>query len=399
MINFFYIIITSFFIELIIGGPGFWTIFGLSVRKLLFFISFLTLILLTLSRVINIKKNDYIYLCFLFLFLIAWAAIIPILREGNLAFSFAEGLPLLYLAFSILLINFYKKNPQAWSSQRLIFFYLIQSIALISILIWVLGTINPLLDAPIKFIVHNYFSLGASDKIPGIYVGLMDDGFFRVLWITHISFLPMLFISLYYQKNISALIFMIAIFATYTRAFWIVLFILLIFLFLRDIFFKRNFLGRRLIMSSLFLSIILLPIYAEFVIILIDRLIALLYDESSSVRITQSIALFNEWQKHPLIGNGFGSYADFNSSSSAPYSYELTYLGLLMKLGLVGFLTLFLLFAYHINYTKELSNKRMCNFFGILSILAVSFTNPYLINFVGLGFISMLIIEYNYDEK
>ena len=70
-----------------------------------------------------------------------------------------------------------------------------------------------------------------------------------------------------------------------------------------------------------------------------------------------------------------------------------------MKLGIVGFIILNGLFFYHINFFSTFSNKQICIVFGILSILSVSFTNPYLINFVGLGFISLLLIEYNYVEE
>ena len=391
--------LTIFFIELIIGGPGFWTLFGFSFRKLVFALCFFGLLLLTLGKQISLKKSDYIYLSFLALYLIAWMFIIPIFKGGNLSYSISDGLPLIYLAFALFLFNFYQNNYKVWRTQRIIIFFLLQAIALITILIWTIGTLYPSLNVPIQFVVNNYFSFGTASKVPSIYVGLMPDGFYRVLWITHIAFLPMLFLTLFYRKYLSTFIFAFAIFATYTRAFWLVLFVFIIFLLMRDILFRKKVFGKRVIFSASILFVFLIPVLGELFLILSNRLEALLFDASASIRVIQLDALLEGWQSAPLFGNGFGASVEYSRNSLLPYSYELTYVALLMKLGIVGFIILNGLFFYHINFFSRFSNKQICIVFGILSILSVSFTNPYLINFVGLGFISLLLIEYNYVEE
>ena len=391
--------LTIFFIELIIGGPGFWTLFGFSIRKLVFTICFFGLLLLTLGKQISLKKSDYIYLSFLVLYLIAWMFIIPIFKDGNLSYSISDGLPLIYLGFALFLFNFYQNNYEVWRIQRLIIFFLLQVIALITILIWMIGTMYPSLNVPIQFVVNNYFSFGTASKVPSIYVGTMPDGFYRVLWITHIAFLPMLFITLLYKKYLSTLLFAFAIFATYTRAFWLVLFVFLIFLFMRDILFRKKVLGKRVIFSTTILFVFLIPFLGEFFLILSDRIEALFYDTSASIRVIQLDALLEGWKSAPLFGNGFGASVEYSRNSLSPFSYELTYVALLMKLGIVGFIILNGLFFYHINFFSRFSDKQICIVLGILSILSVSFTNPYLINFVGLGFISLLLVEYNYIEE
>lgn len=65
---------------------------------------------------------------------------------------------------------------------------------------------------------------------------------------------------------------------------------------------------------------------------------------SVSVREQQIPALLDEIEKHPFIGNGFGSFAYIIRSKERPFMYEVDFLAVIMKLGIVAGLVYF--FAY-----------------------------------------------------
>jgi len=61
-------------------------------------------------------------------------------------------------------------------------------------------------------------------------------------------------------------------------------------------------------------------------------------EASSSARFLQASSLWGAFTDSPLIGHGLGSTVDVVRSHDMPWAYELSYLALLMNVGLVGFL-------------------------------------------------------------
>lgn len=118
---------------------------------------------------------------------------------------------------------------------------------------------------------------------------------------------------------------------------------------------------------------------------------------SDTIRLAQFNILKEMWIVKPLFGWGFGAYAkDFVRDINKPYSYELTYVAYLMKLGIVGlFFYAFIIFRLMSKCHKQwrISGKafyKAC-FYGVLSLLFCNFTNPY-INVGTIGFVMLLLV-------
>ncbi|WP_341582333.1 hypothetical protein [Marinobacter metalliresistant] len=61
-------------------------------------------------------------------------------------------------------------------------------------------------------------------------------------------------------------------------------------------------------------------------------------EASSGERFKQAASLWEKFSESPVVGHGFGSTVDVVRSHDTPWAYELSYLALLMNVGLVGFL-------------------------------------------------------------
>jgi O-antigen ligase len=61
-------------------------------------------------------------------------------------------------------------------------------------------------------------------------------------------------------------------------------------------------------------------------------------EASSGARFTQAASLWGAFTESPLIGHGLGSTVDVVRSHDTPWAYELSYLALLMNVGIIGFL-------------------------------------------------------------
>ena len=107
------------------------------------------------------------------------------------------------------------------------------------------------------------------------------------------------------------------------------------------------------------------------------------YDsESDDIRIKQFNALIGKFFESPLLGNGLGSYAESCiRDPEMPYAYELTYVASLMKNGLIGFT---LIYGGYLVMLIRICNKNKgdINLYavigGIISLMLVSMTNPYI---------------------
>lgn len=124
------------------------------------------------------------------------------------------------------------------------------------------------------------------------------------------------------------------------------------------------------------------------------------YDsDSDGVRIQQFKALMDKFMESPILGNGIGSYAErCIRNDEFLYAYELTYVGYLMKFGLLGFLLIFGTYAAMILrlYRK---NKEDLQFHAVLggtiSLLLINITNPY----VNVSLLIFLTIVFVWNQK
>jgi hypothetical protein len=114
-------------------------------------------------------------------------------------------------------------------------------------------------------------------------------------------------------------------------------------------------------------------------------------------RRTQLPALVDAWREHPWLGQGFGASARVIRSVESPFSYEVVPLALLMKMGLIGVagVALFWAAVLHAVVRARASAPRpaLAALGGLVALLVASATNPYFLNFVGLGVAGTLLVQ------
>lgn len=76
-------------------------------------------------------------------------------------------------------------------------------------------------------------------------------------------------------------------------------------------------------------------------------------DVSDDIRSEQVFSLLRTFERHFIMGTGFGASADEIRSESVPWSYEMSILALCMKIGLVGIF----FFDYCISFIFCLTKK------------------------------------------
>ena len=395
------VLMTAFVVELVVGGPGFWQISGLSIRRTL--IAVITVWLLALCALgrCRLRGGHLLLLVSTALFLVTWILLIPSLYDsGRLNDAIQEGFPLAMIFPAILVHAYYLDNPDAWDFVRKACALSLATVAALALAIWALGTF--VVDDPLLIVVAatNFFTWGNGDLEPSLYIQRMPDGFFRVMWITSVLFMTGLIYCLRTGNILGLLLFVLALFVSYTRALWLAATIGV---------FVAQLLGQpgksSIKVRSIHLVFVILAACAFVGFDLMgdsessalqavwNRLATIFSDESAEDRVGQVLPLIDAWQSTPLFGSGMGSAAAASRSDVAPYLYELTYLALLMKLGVVGFSMVTVLIAALLLH-KPSSGLRPVHIDAcIVSFLLASGTNPYLLNLVGLGLLCFLFIE------
>ena len=111
-------------------------------------------------------------------------------------------------------------------------------------------------------------------------------------------------------------------------------------------------------------------------------------EASSSARFEQALALWDAFTRSPLIGHGLGAAVEVKRSVEMPWAYELSYLALLMHVGMVGFLTyigvIVLTFIKGIAISwkdADFASSFVPLATGLSVFLIMNATNPYLAKF------------------
>lgn len=218
----------------------------------------------------------------------------------------------------------------------------------------------------------------------GIYIGYMPDGSFRVMWITCLLF-PMMLIYKNFNKFSPGwtAFYMLAIYATGTRSFLYVAVIALCVLLLR----------RRPVFALAVLPVMVAVILVGLQSVEDVRIFQVSSElDADSPRSEQFFSLMRLFGDHPFLGAGFGSHADILRSEEAPYSYELTYVALLAKLGAAGITVVFLAVLACVQAAMRRHRDKAVEI-GLLvfSFIAITASNPYLLNSVGISMVSFML--------
>lgn len=378
-------LILIFFTDIVFGGSLGFMIYGVPLRK------FLALILIgsfLASLIINplLKRWELILLCSVMFVILVWGLLVPSLRGVNLTYSIAEASPLLGLTLALPLMQAFKKNGVSYYLD-----FINWSIALLSFIIIFVWILANFFDSPEYAFGLKQFYLFVSGDDFGMYIGPMPDGSFRVMWITCLL-LPFLLI----YKNIDSfrlgwsLYYIAVIYATGTRSF----------LYVALLIFTISLYRHRRTLFTLALPIVITFLFVGAHTLEGIRLFELASEfDSESPRFEQFFSLLRMLSDFPIMGSGFGSQADILRSDVAPFSYELTYVALLAKVGGLGFIGFLTLLFFLVKITVHSFPKKKVEILLILfSLLFITSTNPYLINSVGITTVSFLIAVIFYQE-
>ena len=120
--------------------------------------------------------------------------------------------------------------------------------------------------------------------------------------------------------------------------------------------------------------------------------------ESNQIKLEQAKRLTQKWLQAPVFGWGYGSYIeDYLRSEEAPFSYEMQFFALLMKIGIAGMavwaaLIIVLVKRMVQKNIKQDFNKMSSWLFLLLAMMICVQTNPLLISFTGMSVVLLIVL-------
>lgn len=408
------VLLATFAVEIIVGGPGLWLVGGVGVRRTLFVLSMVALLAHWLLGSIRLTGGELAVTLGVGVTLVVWVLLVPQLAQHNPALSFQDGAPLATAWLGVLAAAFFRTRFAQWEALKRIVGRTLAVVAVLNIALWAVGMSGDGGDVLAQLIALYWFTLGQLDLSPPLYVGLMPDGFFRAMWITAILYVPALMFCLAARRPWGVVLFGTALLVTYTRSLWLATAIALV---LAQVvsrpdarfFDARAFAIALLGLASVAASLLLFAGGADGGLLstVAERVATTFSDTSADERYEQVEPLISAWQSSPLWGKGFGAAASLIRSDDAPYSYELTMLALLMKMGIVGVSSLVVatlaLWASAWSKGRARTHAQPRRFSAalasIVALLLAGSTNPFLLNFVGMSALSFLFVSLHLDAR
>jgi hypothetical protein len=395
-------LMTVFVMELIVGGPGFWQVGGISIRRTLLAVVTLWMLGLAVVGHNRLRQGHVLMSAVVGFVLVTWMFVVPVAQDpGRLGDAVTEGLPLAMLFTGILVHAYYIDRPGDWLRLRRRCAVFLGVAASAAILIWVIGVFfvdDPLLVA---LAATAAFTWGNESLEPALYIQRMPDGFFRVMWITSVLYAIGLLYALRQRHWVGIALFGFALFVSYTRALWLAAAIGYLLARLTDSEFRpwsrlrwtHGLLALALLCAALFAEL-RRPAEESLLQSGMARIGSTFSDESAEDRYDQAGPLLDAWQTAPLMGLGLGSAAPGSVRSDvASYLYELTYLALLMKLGTVG-VALLATITLALLWRRRRGARAVGHIDASLAcFLLAAGTNPYLLNLIGIGVLCFLVTD------
>ena len=413
------------FIEFVLGGLG--HVFGLPIRKGLFVVGILFSIYMIFREKIKIEKVFLIPIIVVCIYL-AYGSIIGLINRNSLGDIFSDVNSFLGIIYILLLIAYVKGRNENIDKIINVFVNCAVIVAIMTITLFFVSRIY--LPNNLEIIV-TYNNLNSKLEYGFISGLVMSNNYARVYLYNGIFMqlaAAIMFIKLFNKdKNVFGIvklaILLVGIYVSNTRGFWLgtigVVVISMIYYLWR---FKKFNLTLRNIVIAL-IPLILVSVIIPKTIVAVspeqnlpnssgsikDRIESISdfeNDESNKVRAIQLKFLVNRIKEKPILGWGFGAHIeeypqymiDNNLQPVSSTSFELYYIELLFKTGIIGIFFGYLVF----NFVKLIvllfkKNLRMRDeqvlvgwTIGTMSILASSITNPYI---AGLSVFFVLVME------
>lgn len=415
------------FIEFVLGGLG--HVFGLPIRKGLFVVGILFSIYMIFREKIKIEKVFLIPIIVVCIYL-AYGSIIGLINRNSLGDIFSDVNSFLGIIYILLLIAYVKGRNENIDKIINVFVNCAVIVAIMTITLFFVSRIYLPNNLEIIVIYNNLNSKLEYGFISGL---VMSNNYARVYLYNGIFMqlaAAIMFIKLFNKdKNVFGIvklaILLVGIYVSNTRGFWLgtigVVVISMIYYLWR---FKKFNLTLRNIVIAL-IPLILVSVIIPKTIVAVspeqnlpnssgsikDRIESISdfeNDESNKVRAIQLKFLVNRIKEKPILGWGFGAHIeeypqymiDNNLQPVSSTSFELYYIELLFKTGIIGILIFFGYLVF--NFVKLIvllfkKNLRMRDeqvlvgwTIGTMSILASSITNPYI---AGLSVFFVLVME------
>lgn len=407
-----FLLICAFAVEVILGGPGFWAVGGVSLRKLLFTVNLAYFGLLWVLGRFRLSPSELGVVAALLAVMLVWIVMLPALSgERQITLALQDGLPLATALLGLLVQAFFRRQPSLWPTFCRAMTASLAAVALLNLALWGLGASGEAGNVIAQAIALYWFTWGHPELSPPLYLGMMPDGFFRAMWITGVLYIPALLYCIAQRRTAGILLFSLALLVTYTRSLWLAAFVAIVIAQAlsspRQRFIDLHMTFVAAAVSCLGLIAVLLWSQTGedrgLLSLLGERAGSAFSDTSADERYEQVAPLVDAWSRSPWFGRGFGAQAALVRSEDAPFSYELTVLALLMKVGVVGLVSLLLLvggsWLAALLAARPRRRSDCAGLAAIVGFLLAASTNPFLLNFVGMSALCFMSMKLHLDRQ
>jgi hypothetical protein len=392
-------------IDVAFFGPGLiLPVVGVSLRRTLFVVILVALGFRRVMRDHTFTNDEVAFVALLLAFGLFWGALIPYSYGYSLSQSFADISPWLGLVTLALWPWDAWPEETQWNTFCKFLVAVALLLAVAHLGIWTLLVSN--LISPELFAIGANLILSNADGESFLRIVPLEGGQYRVFWSSSIFLLGgIYFLSVSRQRSMRKLwaieiaLACLALATTYIRGFLasIVIFALLAVVLRRFYRLRRVRSPISMILGFWIASVVSVSVAINPAVL---ASLGLSRDASDVERIAQSTALLARFDAHPLLGSGFGSYASqVIRATETPFSYELVFYALLMKLGLVGLcaLILILVLGLRVAFARKLATRRPNSFAIWLAFTTglwfAGATNPSVTNFVGMTIVVLLFVD------
>lgn len=375
--NLLIIFFTLFLFELFLFGSGRPLVFfGVTVRMIFYSVSIFIALLFVIKNSL-LGKEDFT-LVLLFTFLLIFSSFVGIANGADFKNVVSDVLPLLYF-FLVVFFGFLIRNDQrfirCWVST------LKKSSVILSALyfMFLIAIFFGLID------FNSAYQFLSSDSNEIMFRGF--DSSSPSIFYKSFIFLVVGFFFFYLSKGwwnkLIALFIFISILLTLTRGFILCVFVVTcFFLILESSLLKR------------ILFITFTTIFFSYFLFFTDAISLVLRADSDAARIIQFREVLDMINLNSIfIGHGYGI-----GTYSRPNNFEITYLEIFHKQGIVG-LTFWMFILFYMSkkfwYLRDKIPISKPIYAGVLVIYVQTFTNPYLINSMGIGYLALAFVSLN----
>lgn len=423
----FNIVTVLIFIEFVLGGLG--HLFGLPIRKGLFVVGIAFSVYMIFREKIKVEKRFLVPIVVVCIYL-AYGSIIGLINGNSLGDIFSDVNSFLGIIYILLLIAYVKGRNENIDKIINVFVNCAVIVAIMTITLFFVSRIY--LPNNLEIIV-TYNNLNSKLQYGFISGLVMSNNYARVYLYNGIFMqlaAAIMFIKLFNKDNnvfgiVKLAILLVGIYVSNTRGFWLGTIGVVIIAFAYYLWrVRRDKLTLKNILISV-IPIILVAVILPKTIVAVspeqnlpnssgtikDRIESIgdfENDESNKVRAIQLRFLVDRIKAKPVLGWGFGAHIDEypqymednNLQPVSSSSFELYYVELLFKTGVVGIAIFFgyLIFNFikllNLLFRRTLEKKDEQVLvgwtIGTMSILASSITNPYI---AGLSVFFVLVME------